>query len=271
MKKNNKNFYYSYAGGKSKELKYIDKYFDLLKFDTIIEPFCGSCSFSYNCFKKDSSKKYVINDIDTKLVGILNDIKINTSKKYFDFCKLNYTKDTTKEHYNNIVKQDSLESHFYKSKIYTLRQGLMPIKYINFDLEHENYKKLDSFFMSNNVEINNVDYKDIIEQYKNDDRAFIFLDPPYFLSCNQFYATKGKGFEGCDISKKEYIDPTAEYIYIRNALQHYKCKIIMIINDCELLRDYFRDFYKESYDKTYQITKKKSKHMVVSNIINKVY
>lgn len=261
-----KHFYFAYPGGKSKEIKFINKYFDISKYDVIIEPFCGSSAFSYSCFNKDNTKQFVINDINDELIKLLCDIKVNSCQKYLDYCKNNYSKDTTKEQFIEIINQPTLEAFFFKNKIYNLRIGLFPIRNKNFDLNYDSYKELDNFYMSRNLEIINKDYKEIIEKHKDNEKAFIFLDPPYFLSHNYFYKTKGKGFGGDNMNKTEYTDPTAEYIYIRNALQNYKCKILMIINDCDLLKDYFKQFYKESYLLTYQMTKKKSKHMVISNI-----
>lgn len=261
-----KYFYFPYVGGKSKELKYIYKYCDISKYDVIIEPFCGSSAFSYDVFLKDHNKTFILNDINKTLINLLSDIKKNTSKKYINYCSGNWIQGkTTKEEYEKIINKDCLESYFYKNKIYNIRTGLYPLKK-SFKFNYNEYIKLDSFYMSDNVFLYNEDYKNIIEKYKDNEKAFIFLDPPYFLSFNSSYTKNGSGFGGNEMSKKEYTDPTKEYIYIRNALTNYKCKILIIINDCELLKDYFNLFYKESYGKEYQITKKKSKHMVISNI-----
>jgi len=47
-----KDFYYSYYGGKKDELKYFYKYHEEYKFKRVIEPFCGSCAFSTKYNKK---------------------------------------------------------------------------------------------------------------------------------------------------------------------------------------------------------------------------
>jgi site-specific DNA-adenine methylase len=58
-------FYMPYAGNKRTEAEKI--YSSILSYDnieTIVEPFCGSCSFSYYCSiqNKDKKFKYVLND-----------------------------------------------------------------------------------------------------------------------------------------------------------------------------------------------------------------
>ena len=41
-----------------------------------------------------------------------------------------------------------------------------------------------------NAKITNLDYKDIFEFYKDDEEAFLFLDPPYLYSDNSNYASQ---------------------------------------------------------------------------------
>ena len=57
-------FYFSYAGNKRNELKYIEELINLDLYDNIVEPFGGSCSFSRYIYEKDNSKKFYISDIN---------------------------------------------------------------------------------------------------------------------------------------------------------------------------------------------------------------
>jgi site-specific DNA-adenine methylase len=265
------HFYFSYVGGKSKELSYIFKYMDVNKYDKIIEPFCGSCAFTLSFFQNHfNNQVFHINDIDDNLYRLLSDIKINGSNNYFDFLQKNWINGkTTREEHNNIVilKDTNLLNWFYFRKIYKLRIGLYPLNAnININNSNDKYTHLDKFFQNPNTIISNQDYRDIIEKYKDDEKAFIFLDPPYFLSDNNFYKQKGEKFGGTRLNKTEFIDPTEEFLYIRNALENYKCTILMIINECCLLKDYYKNYFKESYGKRYEMTKKVSRHMVITNI-----
>ena len=76
-----------------------------------------------------------------------------------------------------------------------------------------------------NIEFICDDAKNIIEEYKNNDRVFMFIDPPYLL--NNIY------------------DSTHRTDYILNFIKDlniYNCKIIAILGNHELLK-YFYEHY----------------------------
>lgn len=262
-------FYFPYFGGKSKELKYIYPLFNIDQFETIVEPFCGSCIFSTSLYRNHPEKQYVMNDNDNILINFLSDVKQNGSSKYINFCADNWTKgETTREQYNAICanKNTDLTSWFYRRKIYNIRIGMYPTSStIRVVKDDTSYNELDDFFKSENVTLSCDDYKNVIEKYKDDEKCLMFLDPPYFLSYNDCYKTKGKDFN-LSMSKETYFDPTESYKYMRNALEKYKCKIILSINENSLLKDYYQQFFKTSYNVKYQVTKKLNRHMILSNL-----
>lgn len=43
------------------------------------------------------------------------------------------------------------------------------------------------FVNSENIIISNKCGIEIIEKYKDDDKALLFIDPPYLMACNDFY------------------------------------------------------------------------------------
>ena len=61
-----------YRGGKSKEIKFYEKYFRI-KYDRYFEPFFGGGA-TYFYFEPN---KAVINDLNNKLIGFYNDVKYN--------------------------------------------------------------------------------------------------------------------------------------------------------------------------------------------------
>lgn len=66
------DFYFPWFGNKRKEL---DKFIGLInvdKYDTIVEPFGGSLSFSRYIFDKYPNKKLLISDSDDKLTRFCN-------------------------------------------------------------------------------------------------------------------------------------------------------------------------------------------------------
>ena len=98
----------------------------------------------------------------------------------------------------------------------------------------------------NNSKFTNEDYKTILEQYKNNEDAFIFLDPPYLFSDNTGYIPQS-------------IDKDATYMlpYILEYLKSAKCKVMLIINKLGILEYLFKDFIKDEYRRVYQLSNKK--------------
>ena len=66
------------------------------------------------------------------------------------------------------------------------------------------------------------DAKNIIEEYKNNDRVFIFIDPPYLLS-NTYYSS---------------YNPNYILNFIKD-LNTYNCKIIAVLGNHELLNYFY--------------------------------
>ena len=92
--------------------------------------------------------------------------------------------------------------------------------------------------------ITNDDYLNIFEQYKDNNKAFLFLDPPYIFSEN-------KAYNLIDDDVTSIMVKIYEYFLI------CKCKCMLIINDLYILRYIFKNFIKGSYIKIYMIGKKK--------------
>lgn len=107
--------------------------------------------------------------------------------------------------------------------------------------------------------LTNKDACEVIEKYKNDPHAFIFLDPPYLDSNNTNYNMDARKADG------EIVDNTYIYVCIVEALKTAKAKIMLIINDNKLNRYIFNDFIVGEYDRVYQVTKRKTKHLIIVN------
>ena len=86
----------------------------------------------------------------------------------------------------------------------------------------------------------NVNYKQVMEMYKDNDKALLFLDPPYLFSNNSSY-----------IPQADETDSTDIIIYILEYLRVCKCHVILIINDLNILRYLFKDFIKSDYTRVY--------------------
>ena len=92
------------------------------------------------------------------------------------------------------------------------------------------------------------------DQYRDDPTAFLFLDPPYVNSCNDFY-TDSKCVD--DVDKF--------YSYLLELVQKARCRVMLVVNNALLMRLLFKDHIKHTYGKTYESTKRQAEHLVITN------
>jgi len=261
-------FYFDYYGNKRTEIKNIFPYLThemILNIDTIVEPFCGSCAFSLDMFCKKgySDIDYNVNDIDDQLIDFLNVVKKDGFRPFYDYAK-KYDYDRTDQEIRMEAKTEyknnkNAFTFFMKEKT---KQRLYISKKMNSFTNEYNYVKFDktdAFF--NKANITCCDYKTIFEQYMDNDKSLLFIDPPYFDSKNlQYSCMRNK-----DINNGDMTDNTRFYVDILEILKNGKCKIICILNNNKLMKFLYGDYIKSIYDKTYQMTKKKTTHMIITN------
>lgn len=254
-------FYFAYAGNKRNELKNIEELINLDLYDNIVEPFGGSCSFSRNIYEKDNSKNFYISDINNELVYFCNNFYKNKDDTIKE-CLQKINNINTKEEYNVLIKnlkKYDLKDYLIYQTYYRLRKGYYPIdnrkpKFIDYNKKTD---KIDLFFK--NVKYVNQSFKIYLDQFKDDEKTLIFLDPPYIDSCNDFY-------EGDFNSKDMYNIWEDIYDFVNNC----KCKFIMIVNNNVFMKIIFKNFYYNSYEKKYSShSKKQVSHIVFTNILNK--
>ena len=77
------HFYFSYVGNKRKEINEILPYIYLDDIKTIVEPFCGSCAFSFFLSKNDNLA-FHINDLDANLINFFNKIVENKELEIYN-------------------------------------------------------------------------------------------------------------------------------------------------------------------------------------------
>lgn len=249
------HFYIAYTGNKRNEFNeietYINKIFDNFEnnIDTIIEPFCGSCAFSYCISLKHPKKfKYILNDMDENLIYLLNAIKNENSRLDLEKNineKLKNIKN--KDDYNNL---EGFYRWFIHNKYYYIRPGLYPPenKFKNINLNECPFTK---FILNENIEFINMDGRNLIQKYYNDETKLIFVDPPYIISCNALYTNK----TGLNIY---------EWFY-NNKINDSKCWFIIVLEDNWIINLLFNENIKHSYNKLYQHSKKKTKHLIITN------
>lgn len=253
------HFIISYAGNKREEIDDIFSIIDLDKLNnitTIVEPFCGTCAFSYYISQKYPNKfKYILNDNSTRLIDILEIMK--DGERYNKFKdKVNEAIRTldNKDKYLDIITSKTTLGWFIANKFFNIRPGLYPTNKSLKEIK-DHYPIMD-FLRTENIEIHNKNAMEIIQKYKDDESVLIFMDPPYLQTCNDFYDNTECNiyeylFENSPIKMKSYIVFSLEYIWI-NKLLFKEC-----IDKCKTLIK----------DKTYQPNKKKTTHFYFSNTL----
>lgn len=256
-KKYRKNaFIFGYAGNKREEIDEINKYVDK-EYKTIVEPFCGSSAFSifYHYEHKSPDTKYILNDNNNLLIEVYKLLlPENKDKLKSTIETLNgYLVDLNKEKYNKIKKNLTVDSYIFIHKVYAIRPGLFPttrkpVADFNYIYDTLIYKFIQE--NHNNITISCDNATNIIEKYRNDETALLFIDPPYILEYNKFYK---------DDNVNIY-----EYLY-NNQISSFKSKVILCLNSNWIIKLLFSNHIKNNYNKLYQLSKKKTEHLIISN------
>jgi site-specific DNA-adenine methylase len=268
------SIYFTYTGHKLHENKELAN-FNYENINKIVEPFCGMFGFSYysNLKKFLVVDEYILNDTDTRLINFLKDVKDNKLSEYVDYFNKNYKKMYDDINNFHILRNnDKINNKFN----YFLHRHLMGgyggrmLRYYGSTKREHLIKNLDiNIFDDLNVIIEksklfNLDFREIIKKYKDDENCLIYFDPPYLSSFNSNY-------EDFNHEKtKEIIDNTGMYIDILEFMKSCKCKFILLINDNAITRYLYKDFICKNYGHTYQGTKKTTKHMIVTNLKQKI-
>lgn len=216
----NKTYLFSYFGNKDRECKeifdFLEKNIKFENYDTIIEPFGGSFAFIRHLINnKKITKKYIVNDNDKILIDTYNNYKNNEDNEK----NLNILKDYYNDVYNNKEKYNKLKKESKKNinafllmnMYFNIRVGIFPEK--KSIIIDNCYSRIKNFVIYKDVEFISFDAFDIIEKYKDDEKAFLFLDPPFLLECNSYYI-------------KTCIE---KIINVLKNFYNYKCTILMTL------------------------------------------
>jgi site-specific DNA-adenine methylase len=266
-------FYFPYNGNKRREIKYVDEAVTQLiesgQINKIVEPFCGSGALSFFFFKKYGDRlEYHLNDNDDMLVKFLHEVKRNGSRQFFEYVNTQ-CEGLTVERFKEIIaigkEGRSMPEWFFSYKVYGTRQYMPPIiggkrKYGGY--QHSKYENMDAFFGSDSVHLTHGDYEDILEKFKDDPKALIFIDPPYMDSYNRDYMShKGNGLN----KDREMRDMTKVYVDIAELLENDVAKVLTIQNSNHITRRLYRGYLKKEYGKLYTLTRKRTNHAIFCN------
>jgi len=259
-----RTFYFQYTGHKFLEGRRIWDYITEknISFTHFVEPMCGACGVSlYNVLKLNNKlidKQVHLNDHNTLLIQFLKDVQQDKLKSYLDHANDLYkdiNKDT-KKWYDFKKKSDKTLEEWVSLQLLTARVSMLDLKYK--DRCVEEFIPITKFFQS--VEVTDHDYKVVLDTYKDNSTALIYLDPPYLDSYNSDYS----GYEKTTNETKRIPDNTEIYIKLLEFIKTCKCKVIMTINGNAMIRYIYDGYIRQDYAKTYG-SLKKTTHLTIAN------
>eukprot|EP00121_Abeoforma_whisleri_P005848 Awhi_evm1s5304 len=258
----NKNRFIPYYGNKRKEINYITKHLPE-KFKVFVDVFGGSGSVGISV-KDVCMCDIVYNDFNDKLMRLLKIFKSDDLESEIkDFNnKLIYNHNTQEDcikHLDNVYDSlDNDELKFLMKCLFSIMSLYLTtntelwgvrcdkrlkktshtinVSRIHYEKYHYTYFKLD--------EIHNKEYKEILEMYKDNKDAVLYLDPPYIKKRKIRYNGDDFNLDSID--------------YIKKYMKECKCKVMINPDyDERYLDEEFN--LKEVYDKTYDTVERRLK------------
>jgi len=199
---------FRYSGSKWRLLQKVN--FDLPKFNRIVEPYCGSCSFSM-CF----NKSFVGYDLNSDLIELWNWLKTTTDTRLLKIQQI-ISNCNDKMDVRNIIELSPGEITYIRINMTGLFVGQLSSwkLYKQFNLPIQNTLKCLPHIQKHGTFINKPS-----NAYNPRNSDLIFLDPPYLHSLSNYIDKSNK--KNCDIYNKleteELIDKInnvgAKYIF----------------------------------------------------------
>ncbi|WP_413986365.1 DNA adenine methylase [Paenibacillus polymyxa] len=248
-----------WVGGKGSEIKMFEKY--IPEFETYVEPFLGGGALYWQI----NPEKAILNDINSHLVNFYKTIITNTEK--INSILSNFVNNeefyyNIRDVLNNKKFRDNIEQaaiFYYLNKTGHRGQwrenskGCYNIPFGHY--KNDNFNHIDCMYGNQlkRANIYNTDFKYILDLVKEDNNAFLFLDPPY-LECDTLYTADQK-FE--DI-----------YKYIVYYMHFAKCKVMLVVKNTKYIEKLFKNNIVHRYKKNYKNNVKstiENEHLVVTN------
>ena len=150
----------------------------------------GSCAMTLTLFADHTKYRYHFNDLDPHLFAVLSNVN-----GYLEF------KADVIQMYNDFNRDHSIEStdrHPHLAKLWKSTAQSIDSPFTNFYVNEKFIRSALFKISKDNPDMNHVaifekatktheDYKIVMEQYRWDEEAFVFLDPPYLFSDNSGY------------------------------------------------------------------------------------
>ena len=251
-----------WSGGKKDELKQYLQY--IPEFDTYLEPFIGGGATFFHL----NPEKSVITDVHKELIDLYTAIKNEKSNEIYKFMEEHPNEE--KVYYEVRDKMpiidylDKAKRFFYQRK--TCYRGMLRYnssgkfnipfgRYKTYNFEILKDKRYENLLKKTEVLCKDFSY--IFENY-NDEKNFMFLDPPYDSEFTDY------GY--CSFGRKEH-EKLAE------CFKSTKIKCLMIIGKTTYISDLYKNYIIDEYDKKYRFKlhsgrvgdEINTKHLIIKN------
>lgn len=253
-----------WAGGKSKMIKILDKFFPK-EVNKYLETFTGGGSVLLHIIQKYNPKTAYANDIDNKLINYYNDVK-NIPETVINECleiKHSYNCDTFTEEFYKLDRNRA--SHFFisnKTSFSGLNKNYSSQAYDrNFSVRCINKIK-DISDVVQNVNFVNNDFIQLDDVIGDINGYFIYLDPPY-------YGNKDKGLYGEKGKLHKEFNHEELFEWVKKHSDNNQ--IMLSYDDSPYIRELYKDYNIYSFDFVYSMTNtggnlcKNGKEIVITN------
>ena len=252
-----------WSGGKGDEIKQFEMYIPT-DYDTYIEPFIGGGALFFHL----NPKKAIISDVHTELVDLYNSIGLGHANEIYKFME--HTPNEEETYYrvrDEMVINNSVDNakRFYYQRKTCFRGMLRYNKHGKFNIPFGRYKTINySELQNKNYEyllartvVLNKSFEYIFETY-NDNKNFMFLDPPYDSEFTDY------GY--CQFEKKEQEK-------LAKCFKETQIRCLMIIGKTDFIQELYKGYIVGEYDKKYRFklydkrigNEINTKHLIIKN------
>lgn len=253
-----------YQGSKRLEIDKLTAYTpDLDTCDKVVDLFGGGGVVSLYFKQKIPNKTVIYNDLNPiqyKLFKLLKDRKetesVLTKINKYVYNKNSY--ETLHNFYFDSKEQDLTTFLILKRHAY---RGLIKKGFTTVNLKEGKTSKRNSYknflkyhsILNDKFVVMNSDFRKVLNKYKDDDKAFIYMDPPYLTTnCGPYHSFT-----------KNDLDYLIDFF--KNPA--HKCKMMLHIEFVGYTYDKLKDFIKCYYPKNYAISSKKNKKKIPKSYI----
>ena len=252
-----------WSGGKKDEIKHFEQYFPE-EYDTYLEPFIGGGSVYFHL----NPKKAIISDVHTELIDFYSTIKAGKSNNIYEFMDQHPNEEAVYYDVRNNMPTDTAEQNakrFYYLRKTCFRGMLRYNKDGKFNIPFGRYKTMNYEDLKNKeyekllkrTTVLNESFEYVFKHY-NDDKNFMFLDPPYDSEFTDYgYCTFGK----------------EEQRKLAECFKNTDIKCLMVIGKTAFIEELYEDYIVDEYDKKYKFKihsgrvgdEINNKHLVIMN------